>query len=97
MRPGAFRILSANLFARSGYADEPTPTRVCRRTHGLLPLRTPPAATTAESNMLAPARSVPYRQALATVAERIWEVKDKNGLNLVAQTLAGIHQIADAT
>ena len=39
----------------------------------------------------------PHRQTLATVAERIWEVEDKSGLNLVAQTLAGIHQIADAT
>jgi hypothetical protein len=41
--------------------------------------------------------SDPHRQTLAAVAERIEEAGDKGGLKLVAQTLAGIHQIADAT
>ena len=39
----------------------------------------------------------PHRQTLAAVAERIWGVEDNSGLVLVPQTLAGIHEIADAT
>jgi hypothetical protein len=38
----------------------------------------------------------PHRQTLAAVAESIWEAGDKGGLKLVAQTLAGIHQVFDS-
>ena len=37
----------------------------------------------------------PHRQTLAAVAERIWEAGDRAGLELVPQTLEGIHRIAD--